>query len=394
MRILHIIQYLASNYGGPASVVKDICKGLVSSSEGHEVTIYTTNLDYPKGYLEVETNCPLEQDGYTIWYFHAELQFYGFSSQLFKKLLSSIKNFDMVEIHGIYRFPQTVAAYIARFHRVPYIICPHGALDPFLYAQKRNYWLKRLYEKNVDFPNLNHASAIHYTAEQEYELTKPLKLKAPHFVIPWGLHLEDYTACSKAGSFKERYGLDEKRIILYLGRLNFKKGLDILIDAFGRLCKDHSDTVLIIAGPDNEGYSTQLRSWIAERDLQTQVVFTGLLLGQAKLDAFQDADVFVLPSYTENFGITIIEAMACGLPVVISDKVNIWREIQRAGAGLVTACDASEVFHAIAQILDDPAKAVEMGIQGKELAHNYYNWSVIAPSLLQKYQALSSGVVR
>lgn len=385
MRILQVIQYLASSYGGPATVCKDLSKAL--AKEGHEVVVYSTNLDYPRGYLDVKTDYPYLQDGYEIWYFKGS-QGYGFSFSLLNKLIQTMSSFDIVEIHGLYRFPQAIAAYVARLTNSPYVIRPHGSLDPFLYYQSRNYWIKRLYERLVDFPNINSASALHFTAEDEYQLIKPLKLKPIPWVIPLGLNVTDYSFPNK-GDFKHKLGLNrEEKIILYLGRLHFKKGIDILIESFSLLSNERNDVKLVIAGPDNDGYIKVVKEWISKAGIQDKVIFTGLIEGNDKFSAFQDADVFLLPSYSENFGITIVEAMLFESPVVISNKVNIWREIQDAGAGIVTNCNAYEVKSAMVKILGDSVFANTMGIAAKQLVLDRYNWEIIVPQLTRSYNSI------
>src|SRR6185436_20783168 len=173
---------------------------------------------------------------------------------------------------------------------------------------------------------------------------------------PPGVHVERYCDSSVDGSFRAAWPETRgRRIVLFLGRLNFKKGLDLLVRAFGEVARRRPDVHLVLAGPDDDGYGATVRRWLGAEGVLDRVTFTGMLLGRAKLAAFRDADVFVLPSYTENFGMAVVEAMACGRPVVISDHVNIWHEVAAAGAGRVTRCDAGEVAAALLGLLDDPA---------------------------------------
>jgi len=387
MKVLHVIQYFTSSYGGPSAVCKDTCKYL--AERGHEVVICTTDLDYPSGKLDVPVNRMLEQDGYKICYFSAT-HGYGLSVQLCEYLLNSIHSFDIVEIHGLYRFPQAITAYISRFKKVPYIVRPHGALDPFLHNQSKHYWLKRIYESLVEFPNINSASAIQYTAEEEYRLTRSFNFKPPHFILPLGLDLDQYSKLPKSGEFRKKLGINNEKIILYLGRINFKKGLDILIEATRTIVSSESIKVkLVIVGPDNEGYKSKLIQLTNKLGLQDRVVFTGMLVGQEKLAALIDSDVFVLSSHTENFGVTIIEAMFCMLPVVMSNKVNIWREIQHSGSALITSCESGDVADAISKILDNPKMSQQMGICGRSAVEHTYNWDAIIPKLIDMYEKFS-----
>jgi glycosyltransferase involved in cell wall biosynthesis len=249
---------------------------------------------------------------------------------------------------------------------------------------------KWLYERAFEWRNLNQAAALHFTTTEERALTQPLGLKAPGVVIPLGLHLQEYSGAERPGAFRRAYpGTQGKKIILFLGRLNFKKGLDLLAQAFGPIGRQRDDVHLVLAGPDNEGYANQVREQLQTEGLVAQCTFTGMLLGDKKLAAFRDADVFVLPSYTENFGIAVVEAMACGLPVVISDKVNIWQDVKKARAGYVVECDAQAVGAALSAILDDPEQGKAMGQRGRRLVAERFTWEKIGAQMRQLYRQVA-----
>jgi glycosyltransferase involved in cell wall biosynthesis len=311
-----------------------------------------------------------------------------FSFELAKWLARNIGEFDVVHVHGLYRFATTYAAYQARRQGVPYVITPHGALDPYLYARSSSGKLgfKRLYERWFDLPNLHAADAIHYTAEEERERTAFLNLRAPSFVVPNGLDWDRYRALPARGALRARWGLGEAPLALFLGRLHFKKGLDLLIPAFDALRQRVPGVQLVIAGPENDDYGQQVRGWVRERGLEDTVHFVGPLEGTDVLQAYVDADVFALPSYTENFGMTVAEAMACALPVVISDQVNIHAEVSGAGAGLVTACDAGEVTAALELLLRDAERRRAMGAAGRRLVQERFTWPAIVEQLTAEYQ--------
>ena len=191
------------------------------------------------------------------------------------------------------------------------------------------------------------------------------------------------------GSFRRRYPeIGDKRIILFFGRVNFKKGLDILAKAFGAVARRCQDVHLVIAGPDNEGWGARVRTWLGEEGVLGRTTFTGMLLGPDKLAVLRDASMFVLPSYTENFGLAVIEAMAAGLPIIISDKVNIWREVESAGAGTVIPCEAEKLTEAILELLDKPELAGQMGQKGQALVRDEFQWPDIAVRLQETYAIL------
>jgi glycosyltransferase involved in cell wall biosynthesis len=354
-----------------------------------DVTIFTTHLDYPRGVLDVRINRPTKRDGVTIHYFPVQFKPLVVSIQMAAILWRETRNFNVIHIHGIYRFPQSFAAWCARRHGVPYIIQPHGSLDPYLYHQKRHQWLKRIYEHLVDMPNLRCASAIHYTTAEERELTRFLNIADRGVVIPNGLELSRFEKLPNVGEFRERWGIPGNvPLILFLGRINFKKGLDLLIPAFARTYKEWPRAHLVIAGPDNEGYGQKVRGWIRKHGIKSRVTFTGMLKREETVSAYVDADLFVLPSYTENFGMTVVEAMACGCPVVISDRVNIWREVNQASAGLVTQCDVEYVAKAMLKLLGDDELRKSMGRAGRALVREKYDWKQISLELIRLYENL------
>lgn len=389
MKILHVITTMSPRIGGPSAVLKSLAHE--QAHAGHEVTVCSTSQDYPTGQMDVRTGSPVLNDNFSIWYHKSQFTPLSFSISLGSWLKRSITTFDIVHIHGIYRFPTTYGAWCARRAGVPYIIMPHGSLDPFLFRQSRfgkmALPLKRMYECLFDMPNLNHASAIHYTAQEEAERAAFLELRARAVVIPNGVDWEFYANLPGWGSFRRRIGLEERRpLVLFLGRINFKKGLDLLVPSFVHVLEMVPEAWLAFVGPDNEGYGTKVRQWCREQGIADNVSFVDHLGPEEVKQAYVDADLFVLPSYTENFGMTVVEAMACGCPVVISDKVNIWREIQKEGAGLVFGLHPQEIANAICQVLLDKDIAREMGRRGRVAAQRHYSWPRIVDQMVQVYR--------
>lgn len=365
-------------------------RGLASYQHrrGIQVTICTTNRGNPAS--ATVPKCDIFR-GYD-----SRIEQHAFSVQSPSLLVSlsmrswlcqRICEFDVVHIHGLYRFPPTYAARCARRLHVPYIIRPHGSLDPYLYGRgSRSLMLKRLYERWFDWPNLNAASAIHYTTEDERVRAGPFRFRAPSFVVPNGLDWARFCNLPARGAFRARIGIGDAPLVLFLSRLNFKKGLDLLVPAFAAVRRVYPDAVLAIVGPDSEDYGRKVRSWVAEHQLQQCVRFVDALTGGAVLEAYVDADVFALPSYTENFGMVVAEALACECPVVISDQVNIHGDVTSAGAGLVTRCDAKEVTSALTALLRDPTRRAAMGAAGRQLVRRKWTWDVVAAELEVEYE--------
>ena len=379
---------MAPSSGGPTRLLASLIPS--QAALGIRVEICTTDRDNPSSKkLERSTLLGFLGPVVDTHVFAAEVPSILFSWNMRRWLMDHIGDYDLVHIHGLYRFPPTYAAWLARRRGVPYMIRPHGNLDPFLYRQSsRSVWLKRRWEHWFDLPNLHLASAIHYTSEEERDRAAFLKLRAPSFVIPNGLDWARFAKLPQWGGFRDRLGVGHVPLILFLGRINFKKGLDLLIPAFARVRKELPQAILAIVGPDNEGYGAKVRGWVAERGIQEAVCFVDHLDGDAVLEAYVDADVFVLPSYTENFGMAVAESMACGTPVVISDQVNIHRDVREAGAGLVTRCDPGEIAQALSVLLADQSRRRIMGEAGRKLVQKKWTWDVIVRQLMSEYDTI------
>ena len=382
MRILHVVQAVDLKFGG----VQEALRGLT-----HAQCRMSVGVDIVATSITAQRNTPAYISGYNhdinLKTYKAEFIGILFSNSMRKYLKLEINKYDLVHVHGLYRFPPTYASHQARKQNIPYVIRPHGSLDPFMYRQSsRSLLLKRLWERWFDLPNLHGASAIHYTSEDERERASFLKLRAPSFVVPNGLDWTRFASLPARGAFRAQLGIVDAPLVLFLGRLHLVKGLDLLVPAFARVRARYPGAVLAIVGPDNDGYGAKVRGWVAEHRLQDAVRFVEHLEGEAVLQAYVDADVFALPSYTENFGMVVVESLACGTPVVISDQVNIHGEVAAAGAGLVTRCDAGEVAEAIGTLLADAPRRQAMGRAGRALVQRKWTWDVVARQLTAEYE--------
>jgi glycosyltransferase involved in cell wall biosynthesis len=387
LRILHVQETLTPRYGGPARVLPELARE--QAAAGHDVVIATTTADHPHGVYH-DPGWEKVTENFHIFYGTVQYMPLLASWGVAKWLHRHIGDFDIVNIHGLYRFPNTLATYLARRRGIPYVLVPHGSLDPFLYARSttNKLRLKRMYERVFVIPNLQKADALQYTAEEERERTSFLNLKAPSFVVPNGLGWATYRDLPARGALRDRLGIGAAPTVLFLGRLHVKKGFDLLIPAFDEVRKRIPDAQLMIVGPENDDHGQDVRRWVTERGLDSAVHFVGPLVGRDVVQAYVDADVFALPSYTENFGMTVVEAMACALPVVISDQVNIHHEITAASAGLVTRCDVGQVAGAIHSLLVDADRRRAMGDMGRRLVQERYAWPAIVDALTKEYEAV------
>lgn len=293
---------------------------------------------------------------------------------------------SVIHIHGLWEEVQCRAARVAQAHRKPYLIRPCGMLDPWSLAQGR--WKKSLYLRLRLRSVLDGAAAIHFTTHTEGELTRPLRLRAPALVEPNGLSLEEYASLPPPGTFRLRHGIHPGRLLLlFLSRLHPKKGLDLLLPAFARLV---GDSLLVIAGPDQNDYRATLAAEVARLGLDGRVLFTGMLQGVEKLAALADADLFVLPSYQENFGVAVIEALAAGTPVVLSDQVNIHAEVYAAGVGGVVPTRVEPLAAELQRWLDSGELRRAASSRAVPFVRERFGWDRIAQRWAGHYGRLAA----
>lgn len=390
IRILHIIPDLGPGQGGPAKACIDMAVAV--AARGHTVDIFTTDYAGPGTRQNVPTDRPVRQGSVNIHYFYSQTLriWHGVSYGLWQAIRHRLDSYDIVHMHSMYLFDSLVAGYYCRKHGVPYLTRTAGTLDPYFFYRHR--WRKAVVELLFERRNLKNAAAVHFTAQDEMERARALMPFGRGIVVPLGLHLEDYKTLPISGTFRAAFPeVGDKKLILFLGRLNFVKGLDLLIPSFAQIAHERQDVHLVLAGPDSGGYGNKVRSWANDHKISDRVTFTGMLQGQMKLAAFRDAAIFVLPSYSENFGIATVEAMACGLPVAISNKIKIWREIELAGAGLVGDCDVPSVTRQMRQLLEAPDKSAQMGRQARALVEKLYDWKKVAVGLETVYSELLAG---
>jgi len=396
MRILQVVATLAPRQGGPSIACPELSREL--ARQGHQVSIYASDVD-GSGHLLVPLDRPVIDEGVTIHHFRgwSDPSKYMFSPDMWRALRDNVAEFDVVHIYSVYGFSSSAAAYWCRRRGVPHMVHPHGSFDPFL--RRRHRPRKWLHAKLLAERDYRRATAVLFNSAEEMRLASDwVGLKTPRngeapkrFVVPVGLDPRwlqepDVAAGERLRSrFPELRG---RRLVLYFGRINFKKGLDILARAFALVARGRDDVHLVLAGPDTEGYGRKVREWLREGGVLEKTTSTGLLEGEDRFAALQLADVFALPSYTENFGQVVAEAMASGVPVVISDQVNIWPEVKQANAGLVVPCDAEATAEALRSVLADTEGGRQMGRNGRRWVAEHLPWKIVAARMANAYQEM------
>ena len=391
MKILHIVPtYLpAYRQGGPILSVHQLNKWLVK--KGADVTVYTTNID-GAGELAVPLGEIVRLDDVKIFYFQSFFpRGWSYSLDLHLTLAKTIQEFDIVHITSVFLAASTLGAYYARKRDKPYIISPRRSLMTEPLAMKGRL-KKRVYLGLIEKRNLAKAAAIHFTVEAEKEeyLAAGLPLKNS-FIIPNGFDADEFKEKTPAGFFRKKFNIPaDKKIVLFLGRLNWKKGLDTLIPAFKRVLTEEPRAFLVLAGGDDEGYRKQIEDWIDENNLKGNVIFTGMLLGEDKTAAFRDSQIFVLPSYSENFGMAVAEGMS-QTAVVVTKGVGISPLIEKYEAGIVVNKDEGELARSILKIIGDPVLAERLKAGGRELIKREFSLSEIAGKFLKEYETIYRG---
>lgn len=382
MKVLHVIASVSASYGGPSRAMLDIERAL--STRGIEVTTVTTNDDGGAGTLAVACGTPVPTDGATRWYFPRDTHFYAVSLGLSRWLHRHIEQFDVVHIHGLFSFAPVAAARIARRAGVPYVLRPFGVLNRYGMTERRPL-LKRLSLAVLEGPLIEAASAVQFTSRAERQEAAVLNLQCKAVVIPLGIDTSGSTKPSANGGSDRT--ADGPRI-LYLSRIDPKKNLEALLAALGRLQARYPDIVLDIAGEGAPNYVQKLQSLASDLGVAGRVRWHGFVADRAKADLFAGATVFALPSFSENFGIAVVEALAAGLPCVVSREVAVHEEIAEAGAGAVAGTDADAIASRLDAVLSDKSRLPAMRAAALRVAEGF-SLPVMGERLERLYRSIA-----
>ena len=335
--------------------------------------------------LPVPTDRTVVQDGVQVQYFRV-----GWPTRLScswdmaAALRQTVQSFDVVHIHSMYLFHGAVAAHYCRAAGVPYVIRPHGTLNPW--HRQRRRWQKALFTRLVEGRNVGGAAAMHYTTPDEARFAQDGGVTAPGFVVGMGVDTEQFAVLPERGQFvAEHPELAGRTLVVFLGRITPKKGFDLLIPAIARIATVVPDVHLVLAGPDEEGYAAHVRELIQQHGIESRVTWTGMVTGAAKIALLRDADVWALPSYDENFAVAAVEAMAAEAPILISTGVGIHEIVRRANAGLVVEPTVYAVRDGLKRLLLDPRLRRDMARRGRELALTELSWDPAARRLIDVY---------
>lgn len=376
----------ATRYGGPIYSVHGLCRALARL--GHDVHVFTTDVD-GAGRSDVPLATPVTRDGVHVWYFPtaAGRRLYR-SPAMAEHFARHLGDFDIVHLHSVFLWPTTAAARAARARSLPYVLAPRGMLVADLIARKSRL-LKTAWINLFERANIAGAASVHVTAQIEADEMQRLGLVAGRVdVVPNGIELPAHTASGQLSPPSR--GRTQRRRVVSLGRINWKKGLDRLIPAMAHI----NDAELIIAGNDEDGYRALLDAIASAAGVVDRVRFVGAVHGEEKWNLLRSADVFVMPSYSENFGIAALEAMACARPVVVTPEVGLAGAIAEAGAGVVVDGAPDRLGPAIALLLSDPERCTRMGLAGLHAAATTFSWDAIARRMETVYAACIAAAPR
>lgn len=380
MRIVHLTNSIDPVSGGPANVLARLAP--VQVSRGHEVCVITA--DDPDRVVDVVAS--LDASGVKVLPRGPGSGPISRAPEALNALREAIDSgsCELMHGHGLWQHLVHWGASVCRAKSVPYILRPCGMLDPWCLAQGR--LKKQIFLALKARRDLNQAAAIHFTTETERELVARLGLKASPFVIPNGIDCSEFEQLPIPGQFREKHGISDQPLVVYLSRLHHKKGLDLLLPAFAESVP--KDAVLALVGPGESDYIRQLKSTGEQLGIDDRLIFTGMIKGAGRIQALADADLFVLPSYQENFGVAVIEAAAAGTPVLISDQVNICGEVREAGAGRVVPCEQAAIGKALSDMIADRESLAKTGAIARSWAMQTFPWENIAQRVDDMYQSV------
>lgn len=345
MKLLHIIPDIRISYGGPAATMFNMRHLWLAA--GHEVQVLTIRKEgiafpFRGGLTAVAPSSPAR---------------FANSNEAAQWLANNYSQFDLVLIHGIWTAISMRSALFLRRKRRPYVMIPHGSLDPFD-LQKKSL-AKRLLGPLIIRKVLAGSSSVLCSTQRSADHLVDYGAKCQRKVLPWPV-LPVNIQISRQEARKQLMIRDDEFVILSLGRINYKKGFAVLLPAVKRLVQVNPKTRLLIAGPDSGGYKKVVKRMINQLGLQDNITFFPLVTGDEKVRLLRAADCFALPSLNENFGRVLVEAMQQGLPCVISNNVYICNELEKGGAAMVCNYDEIEVFAALQKISDGPEIRAEM----------------------------------
>ncbi len=349
MRILFVLPAFEPAWalGGVVRCMSNLCRGL--ATEGHSVSVYTTNADGTAQGLGISPDTPVDLGGVTVYYFPSTLgpRSVWDSRALINKLRWSVEQYDIVYVSAVWQWLGYETTKICQRSEVPCVFGIHGSLDSRMLCRHRRR--KRLYWHFVLQRTLRRANAIHFTTE--YERLASIETGVESFIVPNGLDITEFSKVNSSAAVKRRYGIpSHAALVLSVGRMDPVKRLDLLISALPR----DREIYLAIVGPDGSSFARRYKKLAVKLGVSNRVIWTGYKRGKDLVEIYNAADAFVLLSENENFSMSAVEAMACGVPILVSPYVGAWHEVKDNGVGMAVEMTSQAVSQALRSIVQKP----------------------------------------
>jgi glycosyltransferase involved in cell wall biosynthesis len=386
MRILHLIDSLDPRLGGPQAVALRLAAAQASNGDTSAILTHRPNAD-ASGRIEVSMRSIPGMGLVPLIEVDRPTSLLGrvMSTAIERWIKRRGGDWDVIHIHNIWDPPVRAGAAAARAAGIPYVIVPHASLDPWGMKQSFAKAAKKQLALALQMRSLiDSATFLHALNDEEVRGISLMGFRSPQEVVANGIFASEFESLPAKGVFRAAHPtIGDRPFVLFLSRLHFKKGLDYLVESFARAAARVEDLQLVVAGPDDGGLAA-MRGDVLERGLSSRVHITGPLYGELKHAALVDADMFCLPSRMEGFSIAILEALACGCPVVISRQCN-FPEVAANDAGIVTELDSAEIGDQLATLAIDPAIRARLAVNGRRLVHEQFTWPAIARKMRNAY---------
>jgi len=390
MRILQVAPYFAPAYayGGPPETVHKLCEAL--ANRGHEITVLTTDALSSTERQRIRH----KSNGLNIYYLKNLSNYLAWNHQLFLPLGTSAflrkqaKRFDLIHIHSFRTYQNFAVRRQALCSGTPYILSAHGSVPRIV----RKKFAETVFDAIVGSRVLQDAEALIAVSKAEMRQYEKMGVPASKIaLIPNGVDAKEYSVLPARGTFSREYGLEGKRLIAYIGRLNARKGLDTLLESMHKLVEIRADVALVLVGPD-DGYRGQIERMIDRLSLHDHVLLTGLITLPRKLEVFVDCDVVVYPGAFEIFGLVPFEALLCRRPVIVADDSGCGEIVADARAGItVPVGNPASLQAAIEYVLENPESIEPMTERGRKYVLERMNWTQIAAETERLYLKATDG---